>query len=94
MALKFRSFDSDDDEWLELPNFDIASHILEEKLPVEESPQDATTQSVKNIKWQTKALGMSKAVESSGKSRKQSIVLLDDDEVEVVPVKTSGPKYG
>lgn len=94
MALKFRSFDSDDDEWLELPNFDIASHILEEKLPVEESPQDATTQSVKNIKWQTKVLGMSKAAESSGKSRKQSIVLLDDDEVEVVPVKTSGPKYG
>jgi len=63
-------------------------------LPVEESPQDATTQSVKNIKWQTKALGMSKAAESSGKSRKQSIVHLDDDEVEVVPVKTSGPKYG
>ena len=87
MAFKFRSFDSDDDEWLELPNLDIASDILNEKLPVEESPQDASTQSVKNTESQTKAVGVSKAAESNGKSRKQSIVILDDDEVEEFQIK-------
>lgn len=77
----FNSVDSDEDELIELPNFDTVSAFLNE--PVfrgqENLSQDVTKQSEKS---QITAAEPSKVTERSDTPRKSSIVILHDDEIE------------